>query len=479
MEDQRKQLPGIFTHSEEADDKDKLAAELKKMKEENARLQAESEANAKAFTSGELAVHVGRGTTPVHVLHATGLERGVGGVGKKPSSPERHEVLPDAPDEEFAALAAMVSGLQQRVAIFAYTKSRIDYDASVDLRDALAARLGDDDSPQARKLRQDLARVEEQLGQVPAPEVRKGGKSGAVVAAYGSVDDFKTSNKLEEFFDGPTPVWAGPRPSTRPAIYAPPLHVAARGPAVSSGGGGQKPRSVHDSVDADAELHSQQRVQLQLVEETDQYADLQRDCEVIGELHQRLVDSVIQTEPVLQSLEEEMDRVKKEQQQGNAQLASAVQNQVHCTGRRLGATFGSAGAVVGGTVALLLHAPILIPVFAVSAALGGASGGHALSRALQRTQAPELQALANGSEVSRPPQNQRRHEPEPEPAGAAAWYQGRRGEPYPYRGLPPGEPRSAPVSTAPGSAAYHTRGVEPGLGRTHHRTLSPNERTRL
>ena len=62
MEDQRKQLPGIFTHSEEDEDKDKLAAELKKMKEENARLQAESEANAKAFTSGELAVHVGRGT---------------------------------------------------------------------------------------------------------------------------------------------------------------------------------------------------------------------------------------------------------------------------------------------------------------------------------------------------------------------------------------------------------------------------------
>ena len=44
-----------------------------------------------------------------------------------------------------------VSGLQQRVAIFAYTKSRIDYDASVDLRDALAARLGDDDSPQAAR----------------------------------------------------------------------------------------------------------------------------------------------------------------------------------------------------------------------------------------------------------------------------------------------------------------------------------------
>ena len=71
MEDQRKQLPGVFTHSEEADEVDKLTAELKKMKEENARLQRmsidpESEANAKAFTSGELAV---QGEVPIWKLN--------------------------------------------------------------------------------------------------------------------------------------------------------------------------------------------------------------------------------------------------------------------------------------------------------------------------------------------------------------------------------------------------------------------------
>lgn len=270
------------------------------------------------------------------------------------------------------------------------TKEKSDLEACEALKNHLDTRFESRDPAKRdfldEKLRKDFAAVCSELEGLtrgasgePRAEAPEAGRRVAEPAAVGI-----GTKGIGQFFadddeDEKTPLACAPRGGqvgsdlSQKPLWAPQLVVA-------------QPSEGRDGAEASPVASRQVLLQpgLDLVDNTVEYRNLEKECLALQELHVQLEEHVLAQDQQVAQVEDNMTATKEQQLKGTKELVQSKRKQLKFFVHKSSGIGGTAGLAVGGVVAIFAAPAVAVVGGITAGAVGGAIVGKTLKTRWKR-----------------------------------------------------------------------------------------------